>query len=111
MSRRLFAVILMVFSCAALTFAQGGAVKSSAQGAGAVPSGKIAIIDSRSFGEGIVEMKKQLDKLEGEFQPRYKELEGMQQQLVKLDDDLKNPKGDQKTLQQKADQMQVIKKD
>jgi len=102
MSKRLFAVVLLMLSATTLAFGQGGAVKSTAGAAnGPVPSGKIAIIDSRAFGEGISEMKKQLDKLETVFQPRYKELEGMQNQLVTLDSELKNPKGDQKTLRRR----------
>lgn len=115
MIKRLFAVLIVMFAVTAVASAQGSAVKNAAQpaqgGAGKpVPTGKVAIIDSRAFGEGIVEMKKQLDKLEGEFQPRYKELEALQNQLVKLEEELKTTK-DVKVAQQKADEGQRIKKD
>jgi len=58
-------------------------------------------------------MKKQLDKLESEFQPRTKELESMQQQLVKLDEELKvgGSSMKQEILAQKAEQLQAIKKE
>jgi Skp family chaperone for outer membrane proteins len=110
MFKRLFAVIFIVFALTVSTYAQGSAVKSAAQGGGALPTGKVAIIDSRAFGDGILEMKKQLDKLEGEFQPRFKDLEGLQQQLVTLDEDIKREK-DPRVQQQKADKLQTTKRD
>lgn len=110
MVKRLFAVILMVFTLTVMTYAQGSAVKSTAQGNSNLPTGKVAILDSRAFGEGITEMKKQLDKLEGEFQPRLKELEGLQQQLVTLDDDIRKEK-DPTAGRQKADKLQSLKKE
>ena len=61
MIKRFFAIILMIFALTAMTYAQGSAVKNTASG-GSLPTGKVAIIDSRAFGEGITEMKKQLDK-------------------------------------------------
>src|SRR5689334_22653221 len=101
MSKRLLAVIVMVFAITTVAFGQGGAVKSTTQSqsagkSGPLPSGKVAIIDSRAFGEGIGEMKKQLDKLEVEFQPRYKELEGLQNDLLRMDDELKKMASDPK---------------
>lgn len=109
MFKRLFVVILMVFTLTVATYGQGSAVKSTAQG-GTLPTGKVAIIDSRAFGDGIGEMKKQLDKLEADFQPRFKDLEGLQQQLVTLDDDIKKEK-DPRVQQQKADKLQTTKRD
>ncbi len=110
MVKRLFAVILMVLALTVMTYAQGSALKSAAQGGGAIPTGKVAIVDSRAFGEGIGEMKKQLDKLEAEFQPRFKDLEGLQQQLVALDDEIKKEKNPS-IQQQKADKAQTVKRD
>jgi outer membrane protein len=117
MSKRLFAIILIIFTATAAAYAQGAAVKNSAQGnnggAGKVApltSGKIAVIDSRAFGDGIGEMKKQLDKLEGEFQPRYQELESLQNQLVKFDQELKQIT-DPAAAAQKTEQAQRVKKE
>jgi len=73
----------------------------------------VAIIDSRAFPEGIGEYKKQLDKLESEFQPRTKDLESIQNNLVKLDDELKAGGGnlDPRVYQQKTETLQSLKKD
>lgn len=98
----------MVLALTGMTYAQGASKGN--QGASSLPSGKVGIIDSRAFGDGIGEMKKQLDKLDAEFQPRYKDLEGLQQQLVKLDDELKVEK-DNKIAQQKGDKLQSLKKE
>ncbi len=100
----------MTLALTVMTYGQGASKGAPQGGGGSIPSGKVAIIDSRAFGEGISEMKKQLDKLDAEFQPRYKDLEGLQQQLVKLDDELKVEK-DQRVLQQKADKLQSLKKE
>ncbi|MEW6735473.1 MAG: OmpH family outer membrane protein, partial [Acidobacteriota bacterium] len=120
MSKRLFVAMLMVFIAAAAAFGQGSAVKSAAQNnpaaankVGPLPNGKMAIIDSRAFPEGIGEYKKQLDKLEGEFAPRTKELETIQKRLVDLEEELKSkgPSMDPKIYQQKAEEMQGLKKE
>jgi Skp family chaperone for outer membrane proteins len=120
MSKRLFALVLTIFAATTVAFGQGSAVKNAAQGnqnnpggAAAVVSGKVAIIDSRAFPEGIGEYKKQLDKLEAEFQPRTKDLESLQQSLVKADEELKTGGAnmDPKIYQQKVDNLQGLKKD
>jgi outer membrane protein len=78
--------------------------------AGSIPTGKVAFVDSRSFGEGINEMKKQLDKLENEFKPRYQELEALQGQLATLEEEVK--KGtDARAIQQKSEQATSVKKE
>jgi outer membrane protein len=120
MSKRLISIVIIIMAAAGAAFAQGAAVQSTAQankpatgGIAPMSSGKMAIIDSRAFAEGIGEMKKQLDKLETEFQPRTKDLQGLQDQLVKLDEELKvagnNMKPD--VYQQKVDQMAGMKKE
>src|SRR6266487_1617729 len=95
MSKRLLAVMLMIFAVATMAFGQGSTVKTALLGSqtagksAPVPSGKVAIIDSRAFGDGIGEMKKQLDKLELEFKPRFNDLEALQNQLLQLQEDMK----------------------
>src|ERR1044071_9606515 len=95
MSKRLFVIMFVRLVATTAAFGQGSAVKRTAEGnqpagaSAALVSGKVAIIDSRAFPEGIGEYKKQLDKLESEFQPRTKDLETIQNNLVKLDDELK----------------------
>lgn len=120
MTKYIFAVLIAIVLTAGTTFAQGSAVRSAAQGKqgdnAAIPlqaSGKVAVIDSRAFPEGIGEMKKQLDKLETEFQPRTKELEGLQNQLLKLDEELKVGGSNMKpeVLRDKTTQMGDLKKE
>lgn len=111
-------LILLTFSLG--IFAQGSAVKSTAQGnktgsgasVAALSDGKVAVIDSRAFSEGVGEMKKQIDKLEGEFQPRRKKIEDLQAQLVKLDEELKSSGGNIKpeVYNQKLEQFNELKK-
>jgi len=77
--------MLAILAASTVAFGQGSAVKNAAQGGQSPASrtvaplanGKVAIIDSRAFPEGIGEYKKQLDKLESEFQPRTKDLESI----------------------------------
>jgi len=112
-------LILLTFVVGA--FAQGSAVKSTAQsnksggGSSIAPltEGKVAIIDSRAFSEGVGEMKKQIDKLEAEFQPRRKKIEDIQNQLVKLDEELKSSGGNIKpeVYNQKLEQFNGLKKE
>jgi outer membrane protein len=114
-------VVLSICIVTTVAWGQGSAVKSAAAGnnkpaAGNIPvltSGKVAVIDSRNFGEGIGEMKKQLDRLDTEFQPRTKELEGLQAQLLKLEEEIKVGGGGMKpeVLRQKSDQMTTLKKE
>jgi Skp family chaperone for outer membrane proteins len=120
MSKRLFVLLFTIFAAATVTFAQGSAVKNAAQGnqgaankSAAAASGKVSIIDSRQFPEGIGEYKKQLDKLEAEFQPRTKDLEAVQTNLVKADEELKagGANMDPKIYQQKVENLQSLKKD
>src|SRR5262249_40230483 len=122
MSKRFLSAAIAIFAAASMTFAQGSAVQSTTQrggqpasnkAGGAVSGGKMAIIDSRAFPEGIGEYKKQLHKLEGELQDRTKELETLQQNLTKLDEEVKTGGAnmDPKVLAQKAEQLQTRKKD
>src|SRR5688572_29355562 len=116
--RFLVAITLLLLASISAS-AQGAAVKSTAEtrqpgGSAIAPltKGKVAVIDSRAFGEGVGEMKRQIEKLEAEFQPRTKELESLQNQLVKLDEELKNGSNlDPKVLEQKVEQAKVFKRE
>lgn len=115
-------LLIALILCASVTvsFAQGAVGKSTQTnktggGSSIAPlsEGKVAVIDSRAFAEGVGEMKKQLEKLEAEFQPRRKKLEGLQDQLVKLDEELKSSGGNIKpeVYAQKTDQFTSLKKE
>lgn len=116
---RFLVALTILFFASTGAYAQGAAVKSTADakqpGTSAIAplsKGKVAVIDSRAFAEGVGEMKRQIDKLEAEFQPRTKELETMQDQLVKLDEEIKNGSNlDPKVLNQKVEQAQVLKRE
>lgn len=121
MSKRFLAMILMVFAFTAVTKAQGSAVKSAASGGKPTTTnstansaeGRIAIVDSGQFGQGIGEMKKQIDKIDAEFKPRITDLENVQKQLVTLDEELKANGNNMKEeiLNQKVEQGKALKKD
>lgn len=122
MTRRLFAVILMTLALATASYAQGSAVKNASQGGNqntpkvtgaTVPAGKVAIIDSRYFVEGIGEYKQKLDKLEAEFMPQTKNLTALQEATIKLEEELKQGGAnmDPKVYQQKLEDLAAKKKD
>jgi Skp family chaperone for outer membrane proteins len=53
-------------------------------GGGTGAEGKVAIINTAAFRTGITEMKIKLDALNSEFEPKSKELQGIQDQLNNL---------------------------
>lgn len=121
MIRKILLITVILLVSVISSFAQGSAVKSTAQtnktggGSAIAPlsEGKVAVIDSRAFAEGIGEMKKQIDKLEAEFQPRRQKIEGLQSQMVKLEEEIKAAGGNIKPeiFSQKQDQFNGLKKE
>ena len=121
MIKKLLLIVVILLISSVSSFAQGSAVKSTAQnkaggGTGSIAplsEGKVAVIDSRAFAEGIGEMKKQIDKLEAEFQPRRQKIEGLQSQMVKLEEEIKAAGGNIKPeiFSQKQDQFNGLKKE
>ncbi|MFY9221407.1 MAG: OmpH family outer membrane protein [Blastocatellia bacterium] len=121
MIRKILLITVILLISTISSFAQGSAVKSTAQtnktGGGStiapLSEGKVAVIDSRAFAEGIGEMKKQIDKLEAEFQPRRQKIEGLQGQMVKLEEEIKAAGGNIKpeVFSQKQDQFNGLKKE
>jgi Skp family chaperone for outer membrane proteins len=51
--------------------------QSTAGGAGGATKTKIAIVDVLAFREGVTELKLKYEKLQAEFQPKYRELDAM----------------------------------
>lgn len=83
---------------------------------GNIPESKIALIYSEAFLDaklGIARFNTLVTTLNREFQPRQTELQGMQQRVQQLTDDISKtaPVADPKTLQQKQDQLDQLKKD
>ena len=111
MAKRLCTIILIILTTTVLAAAQKPGATPAPSPAN-LPNARVAVVDSRAFGEGIAEMKRQFDKLEGEIKPRYTDLQDLQNRLETLNEDLKNPKDkDNRILQQKADQLQSLKKE
>lgn len=77
-----------------------------------IPTGRVAVIDTTQFPKGILEYKKELDKLEAEFQPRTKELETLKTRLDALQKELENaPMMKPEVQQQKVAEYESIKKE
>ena len=81
-----------------------------------VPDSKIALIYSEAFLDpktGIARFNVLLNNLNREFQPRQTEITQMSQKAQQLNDDIEKTRAvaDPKTLQQKMDQLEQMKKD
>jgi outer membrane protein len=90
--------------------------QAPAQGPINVPASKIALIYSDAFLDpkaGIARFSVVLANLNREFQPRQTELQGLQQKIQALTDDITKTAAvaDPKTLQTKQDQLEAMKKD
>ncbi len=68
---------------AVMLFAVAGvrAQTAPAAGGGQIPRMKVAIVDVLAFREGIGELRAKYEKLQTEFQARYRELEAMQSKI------------------------------
>jgi Skp family chaperone for outer membrane proteins len=87
-----------------------------AQSTAPLPESKIALIYSDLFLDaktGIARFNTLVTTLNREFQPRQTELQGLQQRIQALTDDITKtaPVADPKTLQTKQDQLDQMKKD
>lgn len=78
---------------------------------GVIPSGRVAVIDTTRFPDGIDEYKKQVTKLEDEFKVRTTDLEGIKKKLEGLEEEAKNPAVKPEVLKQKAEQYETLKKE
>jgi outer membrane protein len=81
-----------------------------------VPDSKVALIDSSAFADekqGIVKFVAAIKRVNAEFQPRYTELQTLQQQIEKATADLQKaaPVQDPKVSQQQQDKIDQMKKD
>ncbi|MCS6885800.1 MAG: OmpH family outer membrane protein [Acidobacteriota bacterium] len=119
---RIFGITILVLILSAICQAQGSAVRSASQGGGQnisaatvanLPVGKVAIIDSRYFPDGIAEYKQKLDKLEAEFKPQTNAINALAETIKKLEDELKQAGAnlDPKVYQQKLDDLAAKKKE
>jgi Skp family chaperone for outer membrane proteins len=111
-------VLAMVVSPALAQPRAGGAAAQTpaTQTAPAVPDSKIALIYSDAFLDaktGIAKFATLMGTVNREFQPRQTELQGLQQRIQTLTDDIQKTAAvaDPKTLQTKQDQLDQMKKE
>jgi outer membrane protein len=90
-------ILVIVLVAGPSVFAQGGgakpAAKPSAAADGEIPKLKVAIIDVLAFRERIAELKAKYDKLQGEFGPKYQQLQAMETKLGAQEKTLTENKG------------------
>ena len=85
----------------------------------AVPESKIALINSELWGDekqGIVRLVAAAKRVDSEFQPRRTELQGLQQRMAQLNDEITKLQQaavvvDSKSLQTKMDTLDALKKE
>jgi Skp family chaperone for outer membrane proteins len=111
-----FILALTVSSALAQPRPGGAAATAPAQAAVAVPESKIALIYSDAFLDvktGIAKFATLMGTVNREFQPRQTELQGLQQRIQTLTDDITKTAAvaDPKTLQGKQEQLDQMKKD
>jgi Skp family chaperone for outer membrane proteins len=81
-----------------------------------IPDSKVALIDSSAFADekqGILKFVSAVKRVNAEFQPRYTDLQTLQQQITKAEADLQKaaPVQDAKVSQQQQDKIDQMKKD
>ncbi|HXG68402.1 MAG TPA: OmpH family outer membrane protein [Blastocatellia bacterium] len=88
-------MLKMKFAAYAVAILAAVSVSASAQQAtqagvaGALPDGKVAVLNTLNFREQIGELKQKYDQVENQFKDRYQKLQTMQQQLATLENDIK----------------------
>ncbi len=94
------------------------AVSASAQSAtqagvaGAIPDGKVAVINTAAFPSQIGELKVKYEQVEGQYKQRYEALQGMETQLKQMEEEIKTkgPSMSQDALRQLQDRYDDMKK-
>jgi outer membrane protein len=84
--------------------------------AGSMPDARIALVNTDDFADektGIVRLVAAMKRVDGEFQPRRTELQGLQQQIEKATSDLNKaaPVQDPKVTAQQNEKIEQMKKD
>ena len=94
-TRNWFAMAVLVAALSGPAYAQsGGAAAPTAPRTGgattALADGKVAVIDTSQFAEKILELRSKADTVNRKYEPRFKELEGMKNQMDTLATDIRN---------------------
>ena len=83
---------------AAMILATAASVASAQQATqagvgGAIPDGKIAVVNTQVFLSSILELKQKYDQVEGQFKDRYQRIQQMEGQLTTMQNDLQTKRG------------------
>jgi Skp family chaperone for outer membrane proteins len=111
------AIAFLAAISAASAFAQQPRTTASGPAStGSLPDTKIALVNTDEFTDektGIVRLVTAMKKVDNEFQARRTELQTLQQQVQKTQDDLTKaaPMQDPKVTQQQSDKLDQMKKD
>lgn len=98
---RLALVFALLFGVSATASAQGGAV----------PDGKVAIIDISAFPERIAELKRKIDTLNTRFEPRSKELQGLRDSIAGIENQVRQGNLSPEQSSQLSDRYEQLKRE
>ncbi|PYT05020.1 MAG: hypothetical protein DMF60_13365 [Acidobacteria bacterium] len=82
---------LAAFAAAILSAMTVSASAQQAMQAGvgaALPDGKVAVVNTQAFPGGIGELKQKYDQVDKQFQPRYQQLQTVENQLKQMESDI-----------------------
>ena len=105
-----------VITAASIRAQQPRPTTTTAPATGALADTKIALVNTEEFVDektGIVRLVTAMKAVNGEFQPRQTEITQLQQRITQLQEDIEKTRAvaDPKTIQQKMDQLDLLKKD
>ena len=111
-----FFAVISVGSVFAQPRTTGTPAPTPAPTAGNMPDAKIALVNTDDFADektGIFRLVAAMKRVDGEFQPRYTDLQTLQAQITKAEGDLQKaaPVQDPKVTAQQNDKVEQMKKD
>jgi Skp family chaperone for outer membrane proteins len=107
------AACALVAVAAASASAQAPARPAGQTGApgGVVPAGKVAIIDIAAFPARVTELKRKVEGLNTRFEPRYKELQGLRDQISGIENQAQQANLSPAQAQQLSERYEQLKRD
>ena len=106
---------LAAFAAAILSAVTATASAQQAMQAGvgaALPDGKIAVVNTQAFPGGIGELKQKYDQVDKQFQPKYQQLQTVENQLKQMESEIRTqgPSLAPDKLQEKQDAYERLKR-
>jgi Skp family chaperone for outer membrane proteins len=107
-----FAAFAAVILAAIASVASAQQATQAGVGAAAVPDGKIAVINTGAFADGISELKQKYDQVSTQFKARSQKLQDAQTRLASMQNDLQTKQGVLKPdeYQKLQDDYEILKK-